>query len=84
MTRFGAEALRRTENHVLVGLAQALLRTGGMTLSSDAERLPQRADDLDALRDELEQADWCSTEAHRGRRHAPAGDAHRTVRSPGS
>ncbi len=55
-----------------------------MTLSNDAERLPQRADDLDALRDELEQADWCSTEAHRGRRQVPAGDAHRGLRSPSS
>ncbi len=49
----------------------------GMTLSNDAERLPQRADDLDVLRDELEQADWFGTEPPRGRRRTPTGRAHR-------
>ena len=55
-----------------------------MTLSNDAERHPQRADDLDALREELEQADWCSREVRRGRRSTPNGQTQRQAASPSS
>ncbi|MGH1343701.1 MAG: hypothetical protein ACRBN8_19245 [Nannocystales bacterium] len=44
-----------------------------MTLSNNAERPAQRADDLDALRDELEQADWCGSEVSHGRQTARVG-----------
>ncbi len=53
------------------GTALALLV--GMTLSNNAERPAQRADDLDALRDELEQADWCGSEVSHGRQTARVG-----------